>query len=112
MATLDVRNYDYASFSVPNATTDYDVKTNQTALFSEVGNAGYVKIESTAIITVKFNETTKTGIPFVANEAQEFGKNFIPIRSISNLYITNASGWAATVQVILAAPDDGVSTTN
>lgn len=109
MAILDPRAYDYVSFQL-QWVSDYDVKTNQTDLFKNVSNAGYLMIKANYNITIKINSSSNAALPISANTAVEFGRYKIPIRGIDNIYVSNATADLTTIQVWLAAPDEGVST--
>lgn len=100
------RLYDNAEFSVANATADYDVAANQTALFGGTTSNAFkpvyfVRIVTDQTITVKFNSTsnaavtiTSTMSPFLMDEVIE----------VDNIYITNNSGSAANIKVLAAKP--------
>lgn len=99
--------YDNAEFAVANATTDYDVASNQANLFggttSDVGTAVYFcRIITDQTVTVKFNSTSNDSItitssmsPLVLDETIE----------ISNVFITNNSGSNANVKILTAKPN-------
>jgi len=108
MAILDPRLYDYASFTM-QWVTNYDVKTNQTDLFKNVPNAGYMMIKSNYAITVKVNSSSNAALPVAANTAFELGKYKMPIRGIDNIYVSNGTADLATIQVRLCAGDDWVA---
>lgn len=91
--------YDWATFTLTNGQSDYDVKTNVAALFSNVPYAKNIFLYSTKEIGVKFNSTLMPKITMPLVE--------LPFRSpdrfltISNLYLSNASGGDSTVKVFL-----------
>lgn len=98
--------YDYVSFSITGQ-TDYDVKAWQVNLFKNVTQAGYVRITTTtAGITVKINSTSNAGIVQTTSETLQFGENHIPIRSVSNIYITNVG--TSQVGILLCAGADAM----
>lgn len=90
--------YDYAVFTIPNATTDYDVKANQAALFNFIKVARGIVIKTDQPISLKFNSTGYPPIPLTTAQAPfEFlGKIFM-----RNCYITNNSGSTVNVEVML-----------
>lgn len=93
--------YDYASFTIATATTDYDVKTNETDLWSNINVAGMCRLTFNKAISIKFNVTTLPAVDFAATESGvKIGNSHvfdIPIAYISNLYITNTSGDTVTM---------------
>lgn len=85
----EVDVYDYKSFTIAAATTDYDVKTNQsTYVFKNVPTARFIELKTDQLITIKFNATTNFGVELTATE----GKLIIePARerlAITNIFIT------------------------
>ena len=92
--------YDFAEFSLPTATTDYDVKSNQSALFSNILVAKKIFIWSTQNISFKFNSSGYTAIPLdVGNGESPFeGKDIFLVK---NIYLTNASGSSSTIKILL-----------
>jgi len=92
--------YDYASFSLTTGQTDYDVKSNQAALFSNVPVASRVVIKTTQTITVKFNNTGLPAITVNVGESPlQLPQNFM---EIVNIYLTNSSGATSTIDIWLA----------
>ena len=90
--------YDFASFTVATATTDYDVKANQSALFKNAPRASGMIIWHDQTVTIKFNSTDMPGITHdVAYEPH----NWFDKIEITNIYITNASGSTATIRIFL-----------
>ena len=92
--------YDYASFAVSNNTTNYNVATNQSALFSLIKIATKVFIWSDQTISFSFNSTGYPAIPLnVANgESPYEGKDIIVV---SNIFINNTSGSTANIKILL-----------
>lgn len=97
--------YDYATFTLTNGQTDYDVKANQAALFANIPNANVQYIWSTQNISFKFNRTGNPAIPLdVQNGESPFeGKGLI---MATNIYLTNASGSNATIKILLNVTND------
>jgi len=96
------QEYRYQSMSIETATADKDIKADITGLFDELSNVWYVKIESTKAISVKVNFSSNDTLPIAANWELVIWEYFLPIRSISNLYVTNASWDTATVEITIA----------
>lgn len=99
--------YDNAEFVVANATSDYDVKTNQTNLFggasSNVGQTAYfVRISTDQTVTLKFNDTGQDAITLTSSMSPFILDNTI---EVSNIYITNNSGSNANIKVLTAKPN-------
>ena len=90
--------YDWATFSLPDSSTNYDVKANQAALFSNIPLAGMIVIESSRNISVRFNNTA---FPAVALDAGASPMELVKKLSIKNLYLTNSSGGASTIRIWL-----------
>jgi len=91
-------SYDFASFTVADSTTDYDVKANQTALFKNASRASGMIIWIDQTVTIKFNSTSMPGITHdVAYEPY----NWFDKIEITNIYITNASGSTVNVRIFL-----------
>lgn len=92
--------YDYATFTLTTGQTDYNVKTNQAALFSNIPVASKIFIWSNQNISFKFNSTSFPAIPLdVGNGESPFeGKD---IFLAGNIFITNASGNTATIKILL-----------
>lgn len=94
--------YDNAEFNVTTATTDYNVKTNQTTTFggasSKVGVlARYISIRTNKTITVKFNATGNHSITITSSDSPLTLDNL----EVSNIFISNASGDTAAIKVFL-----------
>jgi len=90
--------YEWASFAVATGTTDYDVDTQQAALFAKINKAWMVMIWSNYDITVKFNST---GNPGIFHEAALSPHEWRNILAVTNLFISNSSGNSATVKVMI-----------
>lgn len=92
--------YDYATFTLATGTTDYNVATNQTALFNLIKVARKQFIWSNQNISFKFNNTSLPAIPLdVGNGESPFEGNDIILAT--NIYITNSSGSTATIKILL-----------
>lgn len=90
--------YDWASFTVNNATTNYDVKANVAALFSNIPRAKGCVIQTDKDISVRFNNTAYPAIVLTTDTQPGEWINKIAIR---NIYITNASGSTANISIML-----------
>ena len=89
--------YDWASFTLPANQTNYDVKSNQSALFDNIPLAKNIVIFFNQEITIRFNSTLMPGavLPISRSPFQS------PSRFLdtSNIYLTNTT--AATVEIWL-----------
>jgi len=91
--------YDFVNtFTVADATTDYNLDSQQSDAFKNVTKARLVLIWTTEDLTIKFNSTTNPSINFPAVESPFEFRNII---LVSNIFITNASGSSASVKVML-----------
>lgn len=90
--------YDWATFSLADGQTNYDVKSNQAALFSNIPYAGRCIIETTRNISVRFNSTS---MPAVSLDAGASPMELIRQLNIKNIYLTNASGGSSTIRIWL-----------
>lgn len=97
------RLYNNAEFSVANATTNYNVASNQTNLFggatSKVKLPYFVKISTDQTITVKLNSTSNDSITITSSTSPWV---FDEIIEIDNVFITNNSGSSANVKILTA----------
>jgi len=91
--------YDFVpSFTVDNDTTNYDLNAQQSDAFKNVPKAWFAIIWTDQDITIRFNSMSNPPIPIPAEETPIEFKNIL---AITNVYITNASGSAANVKVML-----------
>ena len=91
--------YDFVnSFTVATATTDYDLKTQQSTAFKNLSKAWLVIIWTDQDISIKFNSTDNPAIVIPTDQSPFEFRNII---AISNIYITNASGNTANIKVML-----------
>jgi len=87
---------DSAAFNVTNGQSDYDVRTNVAAAFSNVKVYKRLELRVDGDITLKLNKTTNPGIAIGKLDSPYV----IPFdMDVTDLYISNASG--ATVAVKL-----------
>jgi hypothetical protein len=92
-------SYDFVnSFTVATATTDYNLKTQQTDSFKNVGKAWLAIIWSDQDISIKLNSTSNPSIAVSLSDTPFELRN---IFEISNIFITNASGATANIKVML-----------
>jgi hypothetical protein len=100
--------YDYKSFNIDTETTDYDVRTNQTDLWSNIDTAWMCRLTFNKAITLKVNLDTMPWISLATTDSWctlGNGTDFtFPVAYISNLFISNASGDTVTVWVYLWSP--------
>lgn len=91
--------YDFVpSFTIADATTDYDLKAQQASAFKNLSRAWLLILWTDQDVSIKFNSTSNPAIPVPAAESPFEFRNII---SISNIYITNASGATVNVKVML-----------
>jgi hypothetical protein len=91
--------YDFVnSFTVADATTDYDLKAQQSTAFKNLSKAWLVIIWTDQDISIKFNATTNPSIAIPAGESPFEFRNII---QVSNIFISNASGSTANIKVML-----------
>lgn len=90
--------YDYASFTVTDSTTDYDVADQVAALFKNVENAWLCRIDTNQDVTIKLNDDANPGIGLIAADGIY---EFRDILKITNIFITNNSGSTATIKIFL-----------
>lgn len=90
-------SYESHEFNVNDSTTNYDVKTTQSA-FATVTSANKILLRSDSTITFKLNDTSNHAITLTSLE--EFIE--IDFIQITNIYITNNSGGTAAVKLLMA----------
>lgn len=90
--------YDWATFSLADGQTNYDVKSNQSALFLNIPIAGIITIETSRNISVRFNSTA---FPAVALDAGASPMELVKKLTLKNLFLTNASGGSSTIRIWL-----------
>ena len=96
--------YDSKKFTLADGQTNYDVKTNIAELFDNIAVAKRVVIKSDVTLTFRFNNvnlpTFEMVVAGVKNESPfQLPKDFL---DVTNIFITNASGSTANIEVILA----------
>ena len=90
------QNYDSTEFAIGNATTDYNIASNQASAFLRVPTALKFNIRTDRRITVKINTNTDPGITVDAIDSP-----FELSIPTTNLFITNNSGATANIRLIL-----------
>lgn len=92
--------YDYAAFTLNTGSTNYNVKTNQAALFLLIPIATKCFIWSDQNISFSFNSTSYPAIPLnVGNgESPYEGKD---IFTVQNIFMNNSSGTNANIKILL-----------
>lgn len=91
--------YDAASFSVTHATTNYDVKSNQTNLFKEITVPTCVRLITDQTITIRLNSTSSAPITMTASESP--WADIFDHLKVNNIYITNTSWATANIEIRL-----------
>jgi len=89
--------YDSSEFTVANATTDYDVKVNESDSFISVPTAGIVSFTTDQTVSIKFNKTTDSAITVTSSESPKL----VTWLQVSNIFITNNSGSIANIKLQL-----------
>lgn len=75
--------------------TDYDVKANRAKMFNDISVARFVSIQTSAEISVKFNNSSNDTISIAANTVFN-----IDVLEITNIFLTAAA--TANVKIFLA----------
>lgn len=91
-------SYDWVQFTLADGEVNYNVKSNQSAMFLNIPYAGRVVVETTQDITVRFNDTS---MPAVVLESGQSPMELIRQLNVKNLYLTNASGNSSTIRIWL-----------
>ena len=91
------RHYENKSFTVDDGESDYDVKGNGDAFDVLDEGADYVRLISDKDISVKKNATTNNSITLDSTNNRTLRGYF----SVSNFYITNASGAQAAIKLYM-----------
>ena len=89
--------YDSNTMTVNDGVTNYDAKTTGGAFTTKTPST-LVSIRTNKTISVRINATTNDAITITATDSPFELVDFL----ITNLYITNASGEAATIQIFNA----------
>lgn len=92
--------YDSSSLSVANGQTAYAVRATG-GMFDNVTEATFVEIRTNATITVKFNSTSDDGVIIASTDSPYKITPDCGLR-VKEIYIANASGGTATVQIFLS----------
>lgn len=91
--------YDWASFTLDNGETDYDVATEVAALFSNVPLARHVVIFHNQEIGLRFNSTLLPKITLGISRSPFQSPNYF--LDVTNILLSNASGTNATIEIFL-----------
>jgi len=91
--------YDWASFTLSNGASDYDVATEIAALFSNVPVGHHFTIFHNTAISMKINSTLMPAITLsIAQNPFQTPNDFLEIK---NIYLSNASGGNCTIEILL-----------
>ena len=90
-------SYDAAEFTVSSGTSNYDVKTNQTALWANVSSPGYINIRTDQTISLRLNSVSNPLITITSTDSPFILQNSLPV---TNIFITNSSGSTANVKIL------------
>jgi len=91
-------SYDAAEFTVSTATTNYDVDSNQAALWNNITSPAYVNIRTDQTITIRLNDSSYPAITVTSTDSPLIFENGLPIE---NIYITNSSGSTANIKIFM-----------
>lgn len=101
--------YDFASFTVTNGQTDYNVATQVATLFKNVTNARYVEIiatlSGTRQVSIKFNATDNPAMTLSRTRPKREIRPPHEGLEVKNIYITNASGATITFVIFMTGDD-------
>jgi len=96
---MDRLTYDWASFSLANLASDYDVSAEIAALFNNVPYATHCVIFFNKEIGVRFNTTTMPKITLgISRSPFQSPSDFLELK---NIFLSNASGASATIEIFL-----------
>lgn len=103
MTTIDTVSsvYDAVSTTVATGQTDRDMKANNPTLFKNLTTASFCRITTDAQITIKFNSTS---MPWIVMTSSESPRKFTRAEewlAITNIFVSNASGWSAAIKIEL-----------
>lgn len=89
--------YDNGEFNLTTGQTNYDVAAGQAALFNNVTTARTVNFRTDKTVTIRLNSTSNAAITVAATDSPFV----IDDISVTNIYITNASGDTAAIKILL-----------
>jgi hypothetical protein len=89
--------YDAAEFTVSTGTTNYDVDTNQSALWNNISSPGYINIRTDQTISLRLNSVANPLITITSTDSPFILQNSLPV---TNIFITNSSGNTANVKIL------------
>ena len=89
------RTYDEAEFTLATGLTNYDLRANEAAAFSNLKVYTTINIRTTQAISVRLNSTSRPAITVTANRPFELNN----LLEITDIYISNSSGSTATIYV-------------
>lgn len=90
--------YDYATFTIPDGTTDYDLQANQSDLFKNLRIAKGIVVKTDQPIGLRLNFTA---MPLINITICEAPFEFVNKKLIRNGFLTNASGSDANIEIFL-----------
>jgi hypothetical protein len=91
-------SYDAAEFQVSTATTNYDVESNQSALWNNISSPSYINFRTDQTVTIRLNDTSYPAITVTSTDSPFIIENGLPI---DNIYITNSSGSTANIKIFM-----------
>ena len=91
-------SYDAAEFTVSTGTTNYDVESNQSALWDNITSPAYFNFRTDQTVTVRFNDTSYPAVTVASTDSPFIIQNGLPV---TNVYITNNSGSTANIKIFM-----------
>lgn len=88
--------YDSMEFTLANALSDYNVRSNVTGAFENMGHYTTINIRSDQNITAKLNASTNRAVTVERNKPFELDN----LLFITNIFLSNTSGSTANVKII------------
>lgn len=90
--------YDAAEFQVSTATTNYDVESNQSALWNNIEAPAYFNFRTDQTVTIRLNDTSNPAITVASTDSPFIIQSGLPV---TNVYITNTSGSTANIKIFM-----------
>ena len=94
---IALEKYDSAEFTLATGQTNYNVKTNQAASFSNIPVAKRLEIRTNVAISVKFNSSANAAITISPTDSP-YTMEWL---EVTNIFITNNSGSTASIKILL-----------
>lgn len=91
-------SYDAAEFTVSTATTNYDVESNQSALWNNIDSPAYLNFRTDQTVIVRFNDISYPPVTITSTDSPFILQNGLPV---DNVFITNTSGSTANIKIFM-----------